>query len=1337
MLSPSRQPIALLPQDRELINILGISEAEYRTFVRDCIRHSRLEPGKPVNFLVIPFLIQLAIGIALSIAASLLFRPKPPSRPAEIRQSSQAGQNVVGRTEFAPKAGFDSLQNVVELGSSIPVVYAKRETIDGVTYGGVRVNTNMVWSQMTSLGGSQMLRAVFLISEGTLSEVDPSQFAFGDNVLGSYDLSNANSTSSRVTFYVSRDGGRLVSADRVAGRSAVNDTGNAENNGAGDVFQIQGLNNSWTTDFCYAYKPSTQTTFGVYQLIGNGFGFRVNPQLRPAVVIKTEPAGKTDTRIKCNVDGVADAQRQKYNAEFSSRSGVIAKNGSAASGSVSLAVGDTITYTLSNSSDANTVFTGVQEGPDHQETCRDVAQTVSGRQRTWDDALVIGDLYKFGSALLICESRSPDNEIFSSEIDFDPIAGGQAITVTMRCVQAGSAMLNSITGTSNATETSHIYKAAIGNFAIPRAAQVVELGLRSALGVRINGICNFRDCLSQTEIDGRACNYFNNKTYRPDQSLEVSTYQSGSYSGSEERYSFFRIGYRVAGTDNAYAYLSQCFGTRSLTQQAVYNFIRIQMPSFQRWEFRIEPLTGWEIRQNIATGSLEVLDSRISGYRTVTSGAGDNLITITFSGEPVARSTSTFQMTPTRDRNLGVTLSDDGDYADAWGKLAEDFVYEEIQSSANSPEHELVYVNLLAPNPNTPNYDNIALVGMNMRSSTEFSQLNQLSVYINQGIANGIHTFPEVFQDLLLNDRYGVGSVLSPEQVDTDSFAECAQWTLGRKYFFDGALAQPINLRQWGSQTANYFLLDLVIKNGRFALQPAVYFDRPEPITNLYTAGNIIEDSFEFAYNESDQRTPNRVSIKWRQEKANTDAGNKGLFPVIREVTVREVGTAADAPLESIDLSDFCTSERHAIDVAKYICRGRRLITHSVRFKTVPTQAALEVGRCFKLGLETVAYNQPNNGVIDSNGVVTSTVELADGTYEVLLWNGVNNEIQEVELVIQGGVAQGRSSAVFCIKQSVTEVRAYKVQSLGYDEDGNISVEALFFPLQANGYSALIDGWEVDSNWTIEGRIGTSEDSGSTTSEFTGVSIVGPGTVTTDVASSFTALISGGAGTYSYLWTGSGVTFGSSTSATTTVTATSAGNKTITCQVTKNATTLSASKTITSVDAAAAVTIGTVTLNGNTSTTVGAPTAYDIDISGNAAGLFYSWNVLPGRATTASGTSGATTITVASATGLAIGQLVAKHDGINSPIPAGTTVTNVSGTTITLSNALTAALSAGTLVRFTVVAQADNTSTISASGSSDTDITFDNAGTYTVTCLVSALGAADSPKTQTKVVAVT
>jgi hypothetical protein len=1315
-LSPSRKPLVLLPQDRELISTLGITEAEYRSFLKECLNHSRIAPGTPVNFLIVPFLIQLAIGIALSVAASLLFRPKI-SRPADIRQSSLPGQNVVGRTEYAPKAGFDSLQNVVELGSLIPLVYTKRETIDGVTYGGVRVNTNLLWSQMLSQGGSQMLRAVCLIGEGTLTEIDPAQFAFGDNVLGGYDLSTANTTSSRVTFYLSNEGGRITGADRIAGRSAANDPGNSENAGATDVFQLPGLNNVWTTDFCYSFKPSTQTKFGVYQLIGNGLAFRINPSLRPAVQVRTSPVGKKgDVRLNCDSDGVSQAQRDKFNTLFSSRSGMIKQNFADVTGPRFLAVGDTVTYFLDSASEANTVFTGVQEGPDHTETCKDVAQTVSGRQRGWDDALSIGDLYKFGSALLVCEGRSPNDEIFASEIDQDPVGGGQSVAVNLRVVKSGDAVFNPTSGTNTATNTSHLFKVAIASFSLPRSAQIVELGIRSTLGIRINGLCNFRDSLSLGEIDGRACTYFAGRVYGGGDSLELSSFQSGSYSGSEQRYSFFKIGYRIAGSSDGFTYLSQCFGTRSVTQQAVYNYIRLQMPTVQRWEYRIDPLSGWEIRNSIATGDLEILDARISGYRTVTSGTGGNAVNIVFSGEPVLRTSSTFAIPATIDKNLGVALADSGDYSDSWGKLAESYPFEELQSSANSPEHEVVYVNINAPNPNIPGYDNMALIGMNLRSSTEFTQLSQLSVYINQGIANGIHTFPEVLQDLLTNTRYGVGAILSPQQIDYTSFAEAATWTRDRKYFFDGALSEAINLRQWGSQTANYFLLDLVIRNGKFALQPAVYFDSVEPITNLYTAGNIIEDSFELVYSEVDQRTPNRVSVKWRQEKASTDDTARGLFPVIREVTVREAGTDPDSPLENLDLTDFCTSEAHAIDVAKYICRGRRLFTHSVKFKTVPTQTALEVGRCFKLGLETVSYSQPNNGVIDSKGRISSTTPLEDGTYTALIWRGTTNQIDELSLTVKDQACLEFTNAVFCIKQSTIDTQAYKVQSLGFDEDGNIQVEAIYFPLLENGYSAVVEGWDVAENWQIEGAIGTTEAGSSLTSTFTGVSIVGSGSATVNVAKNYAAVVNGGSGTYTYSWSGIGVTFGSPISSSTTVTATSAGSRTIVCTVTRSGISYTATKVITAVAASTATTIGTVTITGSGTTTINTNNDYTLTYTGKPAttiagsfvtGQQYQIVSLGTTSFTSIGASSNAVGTVFTATGVGTGT------GTADPLSAA--FMNWGWTSSTT----------------------DASASVTNSGAPKATIVFETAGTYTVRCTVSSPTASDSPKTQTTTVIVT
>jgi hypothetical protein len=1157
MLTPNRQ-IALLPQDRQIMQLTGMSEKDYRFFMRQAILHSKLRPGEPTNFLVIPFLIKLVIGIALTYLATLL-APKPKAPEAQNLDSKTVqGQNLVNGARFTPKSGFDSVQNVVELGSVVPLVYANRQVINGTAYGGVRVNTNLIWSQIYSIGGGQLLRAVFLIGEASITNLDAEQFAIGNNLINGYDL---NSDFGRITIYSSPDGGRLSSSDRIAGQLAANDTGNAENDGGGDVFQVRGVGNAWTTDFCYVSTPSNQTAFGLYGFIGNNFSFRVNPAFRTARKAET----RSDGELNCAADWQQRAERDKQNYIFPGRVGAIGGSDTL----TSLAVGDDVTVTIYSSSDIQRVF---QRGGDEGEaSCGDVGQAVASRQRSNDEQINYGDLYRIGSALAICKQRS--DEVFVSDADNDPVGGGTTTTAMFEVIRAGQANLWTAgtvqaAGGYNATQSSHIMQAAEAIFSTERQGRVVEVGIRSNLQVNISGLCNFKDARGYERIDFDACDKDDGKDI---EDANLTNFISGQYSTFETRYSFFRVSYRIAGSNDSYTDLSQLFGVRSTTGVAVYNYLRFEFADVRRWEIRITPISGWEVRNNIATGDLEVLDPHLGNLRTVTSGS----VNVSYTGEQVARSQDTFaiqSLSPLETEISGVdtagmtvgkgyqagtynvtldatsgsgrnaqativvtvpliggspdpaggsitsfTLTDGGSlfqvgntlqirdplsvsglidpavaispvfqinvtsvikkdlgtgfddgefYADAYARLAESFIYNEITASTSQPEHQVVYINSITTNTSTPNYDNMAIVGMNIRSSKEIRTLNQFSVYVNSGI-NATSSFPEVLLDLLTNDRYGTGQVLSSAQIDQASFTAASTFTYNRRYFFDGAVSDKINIRSWGAQTAANYLLDLVIRNGKFALEPVASFDAPETITQLFTSGNILEDSFSLSFSDDQDRIPPKVSVIWREERETSGTVGKGLFPVSREVTVRESSTPEDAPLEKIDLSDYCTSQRHAIDRAKWECLTRRLVTHSVTFKTTPTEAALDIGSVFKLGMETISYNQPQNGAITEDGTVTSWPEIADGTYDVLLWDGKDNAIKEASLTIASGKCT-QSSAVFCLKNSISSVQSYKTQSLSFDEDGNIDVVATYYPTADSGYSQMVAEFD-DSNFVIEG----------------------------------------------------------------------------------------------------------------------------------------------------------------------------------------------------------------------------------------------------------------------------
>ena len=1049
--------IVLLPQDREIMAITGMDERQYRNFVRAALLHSRVRPGEPTAFLVIPFLIQLAIGVALSYLATLL-APKPRKlEPASVTNNQVQGQNIVNGARYTPKSGFDSVQNVVELGSVIPLVYANRQVIDGVSYGGVRVNTNLLWSQIYSVGGGQLLRSIYLVSEATVPALDPTQFAIGNNLINNYDL--AITDHGRCSIYYSPDGGRLTAADHIAGQIPANDLGNAENAGGSDVFQVRGPGDVYRSDFCFTSTPSNQTTFGVYGMIGNNFGFKVNPVFRPAVVL--QPDGNNN--VRCPNDWQAQAQREKQNVTFAGRGGIVGTEGIRP-----LAVGDTFTYTLYTSSDRARTFTQVNpNGADGVETCGDVAQAVAGRQRNWDERLSLGELYRVGSAVAICTGRT--EAAFVSDADNSGVSGAQQINATFEVVRAGQVHMwtqGTIEGDGgrNATNGSHLFKFSEAVFTTDRASRIIEVGLRSNVQVQVSGLANFRDAHSYARCDNEACFDYNGQAAN---GIEAIIFQSGTYSSPDTRYSFFRVSYRVAGTSDVFTEIAQLFGVRSATGVALYNYLRFEFPTSSRWEVRLTPVSGWEVRNNIAKGDLEVLDPHINSVRTVTSGD----VSIRFSGLSVSRSNGSFNLstlTTPNGENLGPQFDDGDFYGDAWARLAEEFIYNELTTSAGSPEHQIVYVNTIAENVSEPNYDDMAIVGMNIRSSTEISRLNQFSVYVNQGIGS-TSNFPEVLYDLMTNKRYGCGKILNAAQVDLDSFNDATVWTYNRRYFFDGAVSERVNIRSWGARVASDFLLDLVVRNGRFALQPVATFGGPETITGLYTAGNIIEDSFEMAYSDLQDRIPIQVSVKWREEKESSNLQSAGLFPVVREVTVRETGVPESAPITTIDMSDYCTSQKHAIDRAKWELRTRRLITHSVKFQTTPMEASIDIGSVFKLGLETVNYEQPSNGAIADDGTITAWPELADGTYDVLLWDGVTNQIQEVELEIVYGKTSQYQNAVFCIKNSTSDAQTYKTQSVSFTEDGLVEVEATYFPTDENGTSLLTAGWEVASNWVIEG----------------------------------------------------------------------------------------------------------------------------------------------------------------------------------------------------------------------------------------------------------------------------
>ena len=97
----------LLPAERQLIETLGLSRAEYFDFLDNCYRESK---ERAPGYELIPDIrnepiststwVVLAIGVALSAAAYLL-APKPTQQQQRDRKSIETG-DVNGRQRFTP-----------------------------------------------------------------------------------------------------------------------------------------------------------------------------------------------------------------------------------------------------------------------------------------------------------------------------------------------------------------------------------------------------------------------------------------------------------------------------------------------------------------------------------------------------------------------------------------------------------------------------------------------------------------------------------------------------------------------------------------------------------------------------------------------------------------------------------------------------------------------------------------------------------------------------------------------------------------------------------------------------------------------------------------------------------------------------------------------------------------------------------------------------------------------------------------------------------------------------------------------------------------------------------
>jgi len=179
-------------------------------------------------------------------------------------------------------------------------------------------------------------------------------------------------------------------------------------------------------------------------------------------------------------------------------------------------------------------------------------------------------------------------------------------------------------------------------------------------------------------------------------------------------------------------------------------------------------------------------------------------------------------------------------------------------------------------------------------------------------------------------------SRLPEDMLDLTAMEAAANFTDTNGFFYNGIFNYSTNLEDWLQKMAKGFLLRLSDNNGKKGFRPALPINNDNTLKTTavtwlfdFTEEHLLPDGFEIQYIPLADRKPITAEVLWRQQPDN-DIG------IIRTALVGFSGEATDGPFEQYDLSEFCTSEDHAVKIGMFYVARRKYITHMLRIRVKP-----------------------------------------------------------------------------------------------------------------------------------------------------------------------------------------------------------------------------------------------------------------------------------------------------------------------------------------------------------------------------------------------------------------
>ena len=150
------------PYELDLCEQLGVTPDEYWEFIIAAQEYVA-ERGK--EYELFPTFEERSLQQRWQLLAWLsglpvrqsVFSSPEAGKPKDDRRANLEIGGREGRTRYSRATDFDGIQQLASLGKTIPLVFARQQNIGDENFGGVRVETDMLFSQMISNGGGQLL----------------------------------------------------------------------------------------------------------------------------------------------------------------------------------------------------------------------------------------------------------------------------------------------------------------------------------------------------------------------------------------------------------------------------------------------------------------------------------------------------------------------------------------------------------------------------------------------------------------------------------------------------------------------------------------------------------------------------------------------------------------------------------------------------------------------------------------------------------------------------------------------------------------------------------------------------------------------------------------------------------------------------------------------------------------------------------------------------------------------------------------------------------------------------------------------------------------------------